>query len=95
MEKELQTKWDEWKKYRTKEKKQRGYTQEGEERAIKRLHRLSNQDEGIAIEILDQAMELQWIGFFELKNNNAKSITTNNGKPGISQARFDTVRKLQ
>lgn len=64
---ELKAVWDEWKEYRVQEKRQRKYTQKGEQRAWDRLQRLSGGNDETAISILREAMELQYIGFFPLK----------------------------
>ncbi len=89
---ELIAKWAEWKEYRVDEKRQKKYNDKGEARALKRLKRLSKGDEAIAIQMLDEAMELQYIGFFEPKGKpNAARPDQSNGKSSSSDDKITAL----
>jgi hypothetical protein len=66
--------WEKWKAFK-KEQFRFTYKSIGEEAALKKLHRLSGGNEGIAWEIIEEAIANGWKGFFELKNNTNGKIT--------------------
>ncbi len=82
--------WEEWKHYK-KEQHRFTYKPSGERAAIKRLVKLSNGDEAIAIQMLEEASGNGWKGFFEPttpingkinQGNTQKPTPTGNVAPG-------------
>ncbi len=69
-------KWAEWKKYKKIEHKFHYKSELSENMALKKLVKLSGNNESIAVQIIEESMAGGWEGFFELKNKN-------NGKAGI------------
>lgn len=89
--------WEEWKHYK-KEQHRFTYKPSGERAAIKRLVKLSNGDEAIAIQMLEEASGNGWKGFFELKTlPNAANIsnTSAGSKEGsVSKARIQAAKNF-
>ena len=56
-----------------KEKKLRKYTQRGEQAALHNLQKLSNRNEQIAIDIINQSITHGWQGLFAIKQNKTNS----------------------
>ena len=67
--KKFSDKWDLWKDYR-KELKKPPYKIIGEQSALTELSNLANGNEETAINIIQQTMNKNWTGFYELKTNN-------------------------
>jgi hypothetical protein len=67
--KEFTPLWHSWVTYKKEVHKERYKTIKSEQTALDRLFRLSRNRPDIAKAMLREAMELQWKGFFELKNN--------------------------
>ena len=91
--------WEEWKTYKKIQHKFT-YTSVGEKAAMKRLVKLSNGDEAIAIQMLEEASGNGWKGFFELKT---LPNATNIGNPAAgshqtngssSSARINAIKKF-
>lgn len=73
-------KWEEWKIYKKKEHKFKYQTEISENAALKKLVKLSGNNEADAIQIIDESIANGWEGFFELKkNNNGKRVQNNSG----------------
>jgi hypothetical protein len=72
--------WDEYEKHR-KEKKASKYTPTGLKRVLRALVRDSNNNEEIAIKIIEQSLEKNWTGLFPLKTN-TNGLTTNTTSNG-------------
>lgn len=66
---EFISQWNIWKKYRTESDKKFKWTIESEQAALKKLSKLSK-DENEAIEIIHESMANGWKGLFALKNEN-------------------------
>lgn len=60
------SKWQEWLQYR-KERKLAAYAPTGLKATFTRLKRISLNRPDIAIQIIDQSLEMGWQGLFELK----------------------------
>ena len=74
---DLQTAWNEWLQER-KERKLKKYTDRGLKAAMTHLLTIANQDEQIAIQIINQTIAQGWQGLFPLKNvSNAQNHTGN------------------
>lgn len=58
--------WERWKAFK-KEQFRFTYKPIGEQGALDKLYRLSSGDEGIAHQIIEEAIANGWKGFFELK----------------------------
>jgi hypothetical protein len=88
-------KWQEWLQYR-KERRLAAYTPTGLKATFTKLKRISNDDPGVAMQIIDQSLENSWQGLFELKpNSNAANISnTTNSRPkqGISGSRIQAAK---
>jgi hypothetical protein len=56
-------KWNDWKKYKIKEKR-KGYTIDGEIRALNRLMRITNNDMNLAIETIQYSMDQDFTGIY-------------------------------
>jgi hypothetical protein len=82
---DLQTAWEEWLQER-KERKLKKFTDRGLKAAITHLLTISNNDEQIAVQIINQSIAQGWQGLFPLKNipngsNRTTDNTSNAGKP--------------
>ena len=64
--------WQEWLQYK-KEIRKPYRTDKSEKAAFKKLVSLSNDNKEIALKIIQQSIENDWVGFFELKNNDASN----------------------
>lgn len=72
--------WNIWKDYKLAEFKFKYKSIHSEQGALIELNNLSNQNEEIAIAIIQQSINKTWKGFFELKNTtNGKQNTNNSG----------------
>jgi hypothetical protein len=60
--------WESWVAYKKEVHKDRYKTFKSAQTALDRLFRLSGNNAEVAREMIREAMELQWKGFFELKN---------------------------
>ena len=82
---DLQSAWNEWLQER-KERKLKKYTDRGLKAAMTHLLTISNQDEQIAVQIINQSIAQGWQGLFPLKNiphgtNRPTDNTSNGAKP--------------
>tara|TARA_R110000787_G_scaffold43672_2_gene106963 strand:- start:597 stop:1286 length:690 start_codon:yes stop_codon:yes gene_type:complete len=70
--------WAIWLKER-KDRRSKKYSFLGEQKALNKLARISNNDVNSAIAIIDQSIENNWLGFFPIKNDkrNSKTFDTN------------------
>jgi hypothetical protein len=74
-------KWQEWLQYR-KERRLAAYTPTGLKATFTKLKRISNDDPGVAMQIIDQSLENSWQGLFELKPiTNGKTTERFTSKP--------------
>ncbi len=74
--------WAYWKEYKLKEFKFKYASHITEQAALKKLSKLSNGNEGVALAIIEQSMADGWKGFFELKEKPSNSLmdeVLNNG----------------
>lgn len=87
--------WSEWLQHR-KEARIKNYTPTGLRRVFSGLVKMSNNDEDIAILIIDQSLSKGWQGFFELKQNfNGANIANPpaGGKAGsVSRSRIQAAK---
>jgi hypothetical protein len=67
--------WNEWMEYRTAHRF-RKYVPVGLKRTYSRLVRLSGNNESIAIAIINESMELNYQGFFPLKEQTRQNVVT-------------------
>jgi hypothetical protein len=79
--------WEKWLNYR-RENRFRPYKPIGLEMVFKKLIRLSNGYEPMAIDLINQAMENSWQGIYPLQKDYYG--TTNNNKPGNAGGRPGT-----
>jgi hypothetical protein len=61
--------WERWKSYK-KEQFRFSYKPMGEQSALDKLYRLSEGNEGIAREIIEEGISNGWMGLYAIKNNN-------------------------
>lgn len=69
----FQTSWNAWKRYRKEQHKFEYKSPSSEQAALTKLSNISNHDEQMAIAIIGEAMANGWSGFYQLKNDKAKS----------------------
>lgn len=82
--------WSEWKFFRKKHDRFKYVNLDSEQRAFKKLHKLSGGNEKKAIKIIHQSIDNGWKGFFNLndKNNERKKEVT-------GYNRSDAIKKAQ
>ena len=73
--------WDHWLKYK-KERKDKKYTTTGEQATINSLSDKAGGSMDKAAEIVNQSIQQNWAGLFELKNNQNKEQVTDLAKTG-------------
>ena len=73
--------WDYWLKYK-KERKDKKYTTTGEQATINSLSDKAGGSMDKAAEIVNQSIQQNWAGLFELKNNQNKEQVTDLAKTG-------------
>ena len=73
--------WDYWLKYK-KERKDKKYTTTGEQATINSLSDKAGGSIDKAAEIINQSIQQNWAGLFELKNNQNKEQVTDLAKTG-------------
>ena len=92
--------WKHWKDYKIREHAFKYASAQSEQAALKKLAKLSDGVEMVAIEIIVESMANGWKGFFELKNDHQHVTGNRNGasgeadkerNPGIKQAIYDTI----
>ena len=71
--------WNQWKEYKLKHFKFKYKTLQSEQAAFDSLVELSGKNYDLACEIVKQSMANGWKGFFELKNSQNKTLSTQNG----------------
>ena len=69
--------WVEWKKYKSVEHKFNYKSPISEQASLHQLQKLSENNEGVAIQIILQSITNGWKGFFKLKDENGKSTSSN------------------
>ncbi len=67
------------------------YTHIGEQTALHKLHKDSNEDESTAIEMIAESIANSWRGIFPLKNKNGKHSKDKGFNPNEYQAHLDTL----
>lgn len=73
--------WLQWEAYR-RQGKHKKYTEIGLKKTFKKLILLSESDEDKAIQMLERAMENNWVGFnFKLPENGTNKPGAENSKP--------------
>ena len=77
--------WEMWKEFKRKQFKFTYATPQSEQAALKDLVKLSEGNERIALEIIEQSMAKGWKGFFTLKNETNATGISNNRKPTYSE----------
>ena len=75
--------WDMWKEVKRKEHNFKYKSEISEQAALRKLARLSNGNEEIAIAIINQSIEEGWKGFFKLKNDGKEKRDTEDYKRSI------------
>jgi hypothetical protein len=86
---------DAWKLYqdfRWQEHKFRYKSLISEQAGLKKLGRISDNNENAAIEIIHQTLENNWRGLFKLIPNNEQS-TSNTTEPRINRQSISTIQK--
>jgi hypothetical protein len=86
--------WEMWKEFKRKQFKFTYATPQSEQAALKDLVKLSNGDEQIALQIIEQSLAKGWKGFFALKNETNATGISNNHKPSFSEREWDALRNL-
>lgn len=95
---EFKNNWDIWKDYKQKQFNFKYKTSRSQILALKDLEKLSENNEDIAIKIIEQSMANGWKGFFKLKNElneNNKSGFNYVERPSYSQKRFEHIASLR
>jgi hypothetical protein len=77
--------WIMWKEFKRKQFKFTYATPQSEQASLKDLLKLSNGDELVALEIIEQSMAKGWKGFFTLKNETNATGINQNRKPTYSE----------
>ena len=77
--------WTMWKDFKKKQFKFTYATPQSEQAALKDLVKLSNGDEQIALQIIEQSLAKGWKGFFALKNETNATGISYNRKPTYSE----------
>lgn len=75
---EFKKHWGIWKDFKEKEFKFKYKTLQSEQAALLKLSELANQNESIAIKIINESMANGWKGFFELKTNKNEQSNKSN-----------------
>ena len=86
--------WEMWKEFKRKQFKFTYATPQSEQAALKDLVKLSNGNEQIALQIIEQSLAKGWKGFFTLKNETNATGISNNHKPNFSEREWDALRNL-
>lgn len=91
---EFKKSWEEWIQWR-KEKRLPKYVPSGLKKTFTHLVNISNNDDKIAIAIIDYSISNNYQGLFALKNqaNGNQQTSGQIAKPGTSQARVNALRK--
>ncbi len=76
--------WNLYKQFRKEEHKFKYRSEISEQAALRKIGRLSNNDEYTAIEIINQSLENNWKGLFALKKQNNEPINQNRFKSIMS-----------
>jgi hypothetical protein len=86
--------WDMWKEFKRKQFKFTYATPQSEQAALKDLVKLSNGDEQIALQIIEQSLAKGWKGFFALKNETNATGISYNRKPTFTEQQSNALRDL-
>jgi hypothetical protein len=86
--------WTMWKDFKKKQFKFTYATPHSEQAALKDLVKLSNGDEQIALQIIEQSLAKGWKGFFALKTETYGTRTNTNHKPNFSEREWDALKNL-
>jgi hypothetical protein len=86
--------WDMWKEFKRKQFKFTYSTPQSEQAALKDLVKLSNGDEQIALQIIEQSLAKGWKGFFALKNETNATGISYNRKPTFTEQQSNALRDL-
>ena len=86
--------WTMWKDFKKKQFKFTYATPQSEQAALKDLVKLSNGDEQIALQIIEQSLAKGWKGFFALKNETNATGISNNRKPTYAEQQSNALRDL-
>ena len=71
--------WSKWKEYKTKEHKFSFKSEISERSALNELVKLSNNQETVAIQIINQSITNGWKGLFTIKNQSNDKSNRNSG----------------
>ena len=85
-------KWAEWLQYRT-ERKLAKYRPTGLKMALKRIVRESDNNEAMAVDMLDYSMEMNYQGIFKRKTNGNQRVNESQHRIGTSEARIQALAK--
>jgi hypothetical protein len=86
--------WEMWKEFKRKQFKFTYATPQSEQAALKDLVKLSNGDEQIALQIIEQSLAKGWKGFFALKNETNATGISYNRKPTFTEQQSNALRNL-
>jgi len=86
--------WEMWKEFKRKQFKFTYATPQSEQAALKDLVKLSNGDEQIALQIIEQSLAKGWKGFFALKNETNATGISYNRKPTFTEQQSNALRDL-
>lgn len=86
--------WNMWKDFKKKQFKFTYATPQSEQAALKDLVKLSNGDEQIALQIIEQSLAKGWKGFFALKNETNATGISYNRKPTFTEQQSNALRDL-
>jgi hypothetical protein len=86
--------WTMWKDFKKKQFKFTYATPQSEQAALKDLVKLSNGDEQIALQIIEQSLAKGWKGFFAIKKETYGTTTNTNHKPNFSEREWDALKNL-
>lgn len=84
--------WDEWLQYR-KERRLPKYVPLGLKRTLNGLIRDSENNEQVAVKIIEQSIEKNYQGLFPLKTGYGKTTNPTSVKLGTSEARIKALRE--
>ena len=86
--------WEMWKEFKRKQFKFTYATPQSEQAALKDLVKLSDGDEQIALQIIEQSLAKGWKGFFALKNETNATGISYNRKPTFTEQQSNALRDL-